>query len=69
MQEKPKLAYVNKDETITKLVSKFFEVFASWDFAKPIFVQTNAESMDGQQELLEEASKSQLPIITPLRPY
>jgi hypothetical protein len=69
MMEKPKLAYVNKDNTITEIASKFFEVFASWDFAKPIFVQTNAESMDGEQELLEEASKSHLPIITPLRPY
>lgn len=38
MLEKPKLAYVNKDNTITELVCKFFEVFASWDFAKPIFV-------------------------------
>ena len=48
MLEKPKLGYINKDNTITELVSKFFEVFASWDFAKPIFVQTNAESMDGE---------------------
>ena len=38
MLEKPKLSFINKDNTITELVSKFFEVFASWDFSKPIFV-------------------------------
>ena len=48
MLEKPKLTSINKENTITELVSKFFEVFASWDYSKPIFVQANAECMDGE---------------------
>jgi poly(A) polymerase Pap1 len=51
---------------VTELVVHFFDVFAAWDFSKPIFVH---DPHDSEPELIAESQKSQLPIITPLRPY
>jgi poly(A) polymerase Pap1 len=52
------------------MVMKFFEIYANWDFNLPIFINTLSDNdIESEREIVEESKKSNLPIITPLKPY
>jgi poly(A) polymerase Pap1 len=45
----------------------FFELFSTWDYAKPILIH-KINHWEADHDLYDESMKSYLPILTPMRP-
>lgn len=65
--QKPFLLHDASSQYICDLVMKFFEIYASWQYPKPIFIH-KINHWESDSEMYDESSKSHLPILTPFKP-